>query len=112
MFREVASLGKELKRLAPVLGARTPAKAAIVFDWESRWQMLTQAAAEPRGRVLTLTQNGRLLTLETDADVVWNVTEATELYRPWDTPQENFRVVWFERKVEADGVMKHAVSIR
>ena len=77
-----------------------------------RWQMLTQAAAEPRGRVLTLTQDGRRLTLETDADVVWNVTEAAELYRPWDTPQENFRVVWFERKVEADGAMKHAVAIR
>jgi len=77
-----------------------------------RWQMLTQAAAEPRGRVLTLTQDGRRLTLETDADVVWTVTEATEFYHKWDTPQENFRVVWFERKVEADGAMKHVVSIR
>ena len=77
-----------------------------------RWQMLTQAAAEPSGRVLTLTQDGRRLTLEADADVVWTATEATDLYRPWDTPQENFRVVWFERKVEADGAMKHAVAIR
>ncbi len=76
------------------------------------WQMLTQAAAEPRGRVLTLTQDGKRLTLEADADVVWTVTEATALYQPWDTPQENFRVVAFERKAEADGAMKHAVSIR
>lgn len=39
MFREVAALGRELKRLGPVLGARTPAKVAIVFDWESRWML-------------------------------------------------------------------------
>ncbi|MGI5869118.1 MAG: beta-galactosidase [Kiritimatiellia bacterium] len=39
MFQEVASLGKDLKRLAPVVGARTPAKVAIVFDWESRWML-------------------------------------------------------------------------
>lgn len=45
MFQEVAALGKELKRLAPVVGARTPAKVAIVFDWESRWML--NAAAGP-----------------------------------------------------------------
>ena len=77
-----------------------------------RWQMLTQAAAEPRGRVLTLTQDGRRLTLEADVDVVWTVTEATELCHKWDSPLENFRIVSFERKAEADGEMKHAVSIR
>jgi len=77
-----------------------------------RWQMLTQAAAEPRGRVLTLTQDGKRLTLEADADVVWTATEAKDLCRPWDSPQENFRVVAFERKAEADGAMRHAVVIR
>lgn len=38
VFREVSALGKELQDLKNVtLGARTPAKAAIVFDWENWW---------------------------------------------------------------------------
>jgi beta-galactosidase len=38
VFRGVAALGETLKRLAPVAGtARTPARAAIVFDWDSWW---------------------------------------------------------------------------
>ncbi|MGI5868964.1 MAG: heparinase II/III domain-containing protein [Kiritimatiellia bacterium] len=77
-----------------------------------RWQMLTQAAAKPEGNALVLTQNGKFLTLAVDADVTWTVAEATALYQPWDTPQENFRVVAFERKAEADGAMQHTVSIR
>lgn len=77
-----------------------------------RWQMLTRAVAEPRGRVLTLTQDGKRLTLEADGDGVWTVTEATALYRSWDTPQENLRVVAFERKAESCGAMRHTVAIR
>lgn len=38
VFREVAQLGAELDRLGPaVLGARTPARAALLFDWDSWW---------------------------------------------------------------------------
>lgn len=38
VFRECAELGKELTRLGDrLLTARTPAKAAIVFDWENWW---------------------------------------------------------------------------
>jgi beta-galactosidase len=38
LFRTVADLGARLDRLAPLAGAdRTPAKAAIIFDWPSWW---------------------------------------------------------------------------
>ena len=37
MFREVAQVGADLVRLAPVLGASSPARVAIIFDWENRW---------------------------------------------------------------------------
>ncbi len=37
-FREVAALGGELEALGDaVLGARTPARVALVFDWDSWW---------------------------------------------------------------------------
>ncbi len=37
-FREVAGLGAELSTLGDaVLGARTPARVALVFDWDSWW---------------------------------------------------------------------------
>ncbi len=37
IFREVQQLGLELKRLDSIVGARTKAKVAIVFDWENWW---------------------------------------------------------------------------
>lgn len=38
LFRAVAGLGETLRRLAPVAGTpRTPARAAILFDWASWW---------------------------------------------------------------------------
>ncbi|MEH0547664.1 beta-galactosidase [Streptomyces sp. B21-105] len=40
VFREVASLGAELRALGPVtLGARTPARTALLFDWDSWWAL-------------------------------------------------------------------------
>jgi len=37
-FREVAALGEELRGLGDaVLGARTPARVALLFDWDSWW---------------------------------------------------------------------------
>ncbi|MFE4059410.1 beta-galactosidase [Streptomyces sp. NPDC059096] len=40
VFREVASLGRELAELGPVtLGARTPARTALLFDWDSWWAL-------------------------------------------------------------------------
>ncbi|MGW5348974.1 beta-galactosidase [Streptomyces sp. NPDC004031] len=40
VFREVAALGRELADFGPVaLGARTPAKVALLFDWDSWWTL-------------------------------------------------------------------------
>ncbi|MEU5673439.1 beta-galactosidase [Micromonospora sp. NPDC047753] len=40
VFREVAELGAELERLGPAsLGARTPARVALLFDWDSWWAL-------------------------------------------------------------------------
>lgn len=39
MFREVAALGEDLKKLSPIVGAETPAKVGIIYDWESRWAL-------------------------------------------------------------------------
>ncbi|HEY9521987.1 MAG TPA: beta-galactosidase, partial [Thermopolyspora sp.] len=40
VFREVARLGAELERLGgAVLGARTPARVALLFDWDSWWSL-------------------------------------------------------------------------
>ncbi|MFF5366911.1 beta-galactosidase [Streptomyces sp. NPDC013187] len=40
VFREVASLGRELEALGErTLGARTPARTALLFDWDSWWAL-------------------------------------------------------------------------
>lgn len=40
VFREVAALGAELEDFGAVaLGARTPAKVALLFDWDSWWTL-------------------------------------------------------------------------
>lgn len=40
VFREVAALGAELARLGDAsLGARTPARVAVLFDWDSWWAL-------------------------------------------------------------------------
>ncbi len=40
VFREVAELGRELEALgARTLGARTPARTALLFDWDSWWAL-------------------------------------------------------------------------
>ncbi|MFG1810061.1 beta-galactosidase [Streptomyces sp. NPDC049040] len=40
VFREVAALGQELEGLGSVaLGARTPARTALLFDWDSWWAL-------------------------------------------------------------------------
>ncbi|MFF8016720.1 beta-galactosidase [Streptomyces sp. NPDC007929] len=40
VFREVAELGRELEALGDrTLGARTPARTALLFDWDSWWAL-------------------------------------------------------------------------
>jgi beta-galactosidase len=37
VYQEVRQLGNELKKLGSLIGARTPARVAIIFDWENWW---------------------------------------------------------------------------
>lgn len=37
IFKEVAALGEELKKLAPVTGSVVSAKVAMLFDWDTMW---------------------------------------------------------------------------
>src|SRR5699024_12532428 len=40
VFREVAELGEELQKLGDqLIGAKTPAKVGIVFDWDKYWAL-------------------------------------------------------------------------
>ena len=40
VFREVAQLGEELERIGDtMIGSRTEAKAAIIFDWDNYWAL-------------------------------------------------------------------------
>lgn len=39
VFTDVTSVGDRLKRIAPLLGARTEARVAIVYDMDSRWAL-------------------------------------------------------------------------
>lgn len=49
VFREVSALGAELDTIGELtLGARTPAKAAIYFDWENWWAMEYSAGPSVR----------------------------------------------------------------
>jgi beta-galactosidase len=57
IWREVTALGAELRRLDDVVGARTPAEVAIVFDWESWWAL--ELDSHPSRDVRLLEQVGR-----------------------------------------------------
>lgn len=46
VFHDVTDVGKRLKKLTPILGTGTQAKAAVIFDQENRWAI--NAAQGPR----------------------------------------------------------------
>jgi len=50
VFRDVAQVGSTLKKLGPITGATTPAKIAIVFDWENRWAIDEAAGPLKHGK--------------------------------------------------------------
>ena len=73
VFREVASLGAELHRLGPaVLGARTPARVALLFDWDSWWSLEITDGPSRLVRYLdvVLAYYRALWTVGVDVDVV------------------------------------------
>ena len=50
VFREVSQVGRDAAALAPVLGAATDAKVAVMFDWESRWALDISAGPTDRAK--------------------------------------------------------------
>jgi beta-galactosidase len=53
VFREVAALGAELEQVGDaVLGARTPARVALLFDWDSWWALELSDGPSRRVRYL------------------------------------------------------------
>lgn len=57
VFRECAQLGQELERLGDaLLGLRTAAKAAIVFDWDNWWALEYSSGPTERLRYLEQVQ--------------------------------------------------------
>lgn len=52
VFREVAELGRELELLGDrTLGARTPARTALLFDWDSWWALEISDGPSRAGQV-------------------------------------------------------------
>ncbi len=73
VFQEVAALGAELTRLgAATLGARTPARVALLFDWDSWWALEISDGPSRLVRYLDLVTayHKALWTLGVDLDVV------------------------------------------
>lgn len=73
VFQEVAVLGAELERLGAVtLGARTPARVALLFDWDSWWALEISDGPSRLVRYLDVvtTYHRALWTLGVDLDVV------------------------------------------
>jgi beta-galactosidase len=73
LFRSVTDLGRLLERLAPVAGARrAPARAAILFDWESWWaaELDSSPSSRLRYRQEALDWYSAFLALGVRADVL------------------------------------------
>ncbi|MFC4070605.1 beta-galactosidase [Actinoplanes subglobosus] len=73
VFREVADLGAELSSLGAVtLGARTPAKVALLFDWDSWWALEISDGPSRLVRYLDVvtTYHRALWQLGADLDVI------------------------------------------
>ena len=67
--------------------AITDTFADLAEDAAVVWQMLTYAEADARGRVLTLTQDGKTLEIvAAEEDAVWKIERAAELTNEWDSP--------------------------
>jgi beta-galactosidase len=72
VFREVAELGAELDRIGgAVLGARTPARVALLYDWDSWWALeMSSASGLVRYQQVVLSYYRALWDAGVDVDVV------------------------------------------
>lgn len=58
VYRECQALGRELKALGgQLIGARVPAKAALIFDWDTWWALECSAGPSVRLKYLDEIQN-------------------------------------------------------
>ncbi|MCL1909401.1 MAG: heparinase II/III family protein [Kiritimatiellaeota bacterium] len=70
------------------------------------WQILTRAKAEARGNVLTLTQDGKKLKIETaNENAVWKIERADTLTNEWDSPVGDLLRVSYIAVVDANGTV-------
>lgn len=83
IFREVAQLGQTLEKLEGLVGADTPARAAVVYDWQNEWA-IDIAGGPRRTRMGYLSEclryYGALWQLAIPTDVV----EALSDFSPYD----------------------------
>ncbi|MGW6682772.1 beta-galactosidase [[Kitasatospora] papulosa] len=80
VFRAVAALGRTLETLTPVTGSvREPARAALVFDWESWWAVErdSQPSSLVRYRQEALDWYSAFLALGVRVDVVTTTADLT-----------------------------------
>ncbi|MGW3803781.1 beta-galactosidase, partial [Streptomyces clavifer] len=80
LFRAVAALGRTLEGLTPVTGSvREPARAALVYDWESWWAVErdSQPTSLLRYRQEALDWYSAFLALGVRVDVVTTTTDLT-----------------------------------
>jgi beta-galactosidase len=72
VFREVAELGAELDRIGgAVLGARTPARVALLYDWDSWWALeMSSVSGLVRYQQVVLAYYRALWEAGVDVDVV------------------------------------------
>ncbi|MFI2432710.1 beta-galactosidase [Streptomyces sp. NPDC018693] len=83
VFREVAELGAELAELGGVtLGARTPARTALLFDWDSWWALELSDGPSRLVRYLDVVHAYYRAAREAGADV--DVVPVTADLAPYD----------------------------
>ena len=83
VFREIAQLGRELEQLGDAtLGARTPARIALVFDWDNWWALEYSAGPSCELRYLNEFQQyyEALRNLHYDVDII-GVEDTMDSYR-------------------------------
>ncbi|WP_077624559.1 beta-galactosidase [Sediminibacillus massiliensis] len=81
-YREVKQLGSELKKLDSLVGARTPAKVAIVFDWENWWAV--EMEGKPHNKLDYMEQIKRYYKVFYDRNIAVDFVRAQDDLSPYE----------------------------